>query len=432
MLPFVRTFTPNSTRDASPMTESRCGRELQWLRIRTASRVSNRMLATSCAMLALALACSGSGTGATAGSSGHAVGVAQSGRGGSGSGSSGDAGTVLRDASSGGASGRAGSSGRASPVAGSGGGMAIAAGACPSKPLFDPSMAWNTSVESAAKDAQSDSIIAALQMRGWGAGRLQIDFSIDVLCAPESTPLRSFTKTDNYFPDECDDAQVPVPGGGHVEGEDGYECIHGGDCHLIVISAKTLKLYEQWVASIDAQDHYSGGCLAVWDLQRAYSPTLRGDQCSSAYAAGLPIAPLLFDADEVAAGEIRHAVRFALPNTHIRNRTYVRPATHATGAASAGTDGVPYGARLRLRADYPLNSLPNDGARTVARALQRYGMILADGGNIALMGQDDRGTSHKWQGLLGPRDLSTIAPRDFELVEAGERLTWKGACTLNQ
>jgi hypothetical protein len=34
---------------------------------------------------------------------------------------------------------------------------------------------------------------------------------------------------------------------------------------------------------------------------------------------------------------------------------------------------------LRLRRDFPLASLPNDGARTVAVALQRYGMFLADG-----------------------------------------------------
>ena len=110
----------------------------------------------------------------------------------------------------------------------------------------------------------------------------------------------------------------------------------------------------------------------------------------------------------------------------------MRPATHATGAASAGADGVPYGARLRLRANYPIDSLPSEGARVLARTLQRYGMIMADGGNISLMGQDDRSTTHKWNGLLAPRDLQTIEPDDFEMVEAGERFTWNGSCTLAQ
>jgi serine/threonine-protein kinase len=330
-----------------------------------------------------------------------------------------------------GASGRGGTGGShgGSGSGGSGSGASYS-DACWAKPLFGAGLPWNESIENTPKDAQSDTIIAALQKRNWGAGRLQIDFSIDVLCAPASTQLRAFEKTENFYADECDDESVPVPAGGHVEGEDGYECTGGGDCHLIVI--QNDKLYEQWVASIDSQNEYTGGCLAAWDLTRDYPDTLRGDQCSSSDAAGLPIAPLLFDADEVASGEIRHAVRFALPNTHLRNKTYVRPATHATGAASAGADGVPYGARLRLRADYPLDELPSEGARVLARALQRYGMILADGGKIALMGQDDRGTQHKWNGLLAPRDLEMIQPQDFEMVEAGQRFTWSGSCTLGK
>jgi serine/threonine-protein kinase len=295
--------------------------------------------------------------------------------------------------------------------------------------LFNADQPWNERIDNAPKDSQSDTIIAALQKRNWGLNRLQIDNSIDVLCAPAGTALRDFQQTDDFYPDECDVAKVPVPANGHVEGESGYQCTGDGDCHLIVIAQDTNKLYEQWRVDIQ-QSNYRGGCLAVWQLDQNYDATLRGDQCSSADAAGLPIAPLLFDADEVAAGAIEHAVRFALPNTHIRNRSYVRPATHATNAASAGADGVPYGARLRLRADYPLASLPNDAARTLARALQRYGMILADGGNVALMGQDDRGTTAKWDGLLDPHDLQTIKPSDFELVEAGERFTWQGECML--
>jgi hypothetical protein len=370
----------------------------------------------------------GGKSGADAASGGRG-GVGASGRGSTGAGGRAGSGASGRGGSGGAGGSHAGSGSSGSGGAGTGGGGRYS-DACWAKPLFGVGLPWNESIENAPKDSQSDTIISALQKRNWGAGRLQIDFSIDVLCASPSTQTRAFEKTENFYDDECDDQPVPVPSGGHVEGEDGYECTGGGDCHLIVIQQDTL--YEQWVASIDSQNNYTGGCLAVWDLTRDYPDTLRGDQCSSSDAAGLPIAPLLFDADEVASGEIRHAVRFALPNTHLRNRTYVRPATHATGAASAGADGVPYGARLRLRADYPLADLPNEGARVLARALQRYGMILADGGNIALMGQDDRNTQHKWDGLLAPRDLQMIQPQDFEMVEAGQRLTWNGSCTLGQ
>jgi len=77
------------------------------------------------------------------------------------------------------------------------------------------------------------------------------------------------------------------------------------------------------------------------------------------------------------------------------------------------------GSRWRLRADYPLETLPNEGARVVARALQRYGMALADGGNVALTARSDRFTAASWAGLLEPRDLEDLQPTDFEVIDTG-------------
>src|SRR5688500_6742732 len=165
-----------------------------------------------------------------------------------------------------------------------------------------------------------------------------------------------------------------------------------------------------WRADIDGTT-FNGGCLAVWDTKVTYSDTLRGDQCTSADAAGFPIAPLLFTADEVAAGEIKHAIRFILPNNRIR-RGYVRPATHGTDT-TGGASAPPYGVHLRLRADYPVESLPSQGAKVVARAMQKYGMYHADGGNIALTAQSDRYTTAKWDGLLEPQDLYALRVEDF-------------------
>jgi serine/threonine-protein kinase len=166
-------------------------------------------------------------------------------------------------------------------------------------------------------------------------------------------------------------------------------------------------------------------------MTRVYGPSGRGDGCTSADAAGYPIAPLLFSADEVAAGHIDHAIRFILPNARIRHGSYLHPATHSTGATSGPSSAPPYGAHLRLRPDFPLSSLPNEGARTVARALMKYGMLLADGGNIALTAQSDRFTTHKWSGLLGPRDLAAIKPGDFQMVDGGTRYPANVDCTRN-
>jgi serine/threonine-protein kinase len=274
-------------------------------------------------------------------------------------------------------------------------------------------------------DAESPGVIAWLDGQGWGAGRMQIDFSIEVLSADASTPLMPFTPTADWYEGECDNVPVPVPVGGALEGEQAYACTGDGDCHLIVTHAQ--KLYEMWRANITGGT-FNGGCLAVWDMTRVYPASGRGEHCTSADAAGYPIAPLLFSADEVAAGHIDHAIRFILPNERIRANEYVHPATHSTRSASGPATAPPYGAHLRLRADFPLAMLPNEGARVVARAMQKYGMYLADGGNIALTGQSDRFTTAKWDGLLAPRDLQMITPGDFEMLEGGTRIPLAGEC----
>src|SRR5262249_14264678 len=125
-----------------------------------------------------------------------------------------------------------------------------------------------------------------------------------------------------------------------------------------------------------------------WDpshLSPAYS---RGDHCDGGNAADLPIAPMLLNQQELSAalagdGIIHHALRFTMVNERIRSNAYVHPATHfGNGGTTGGPNTLPTGARLRLRGDYNLASLPNEGARVVARTLQHYGMYLADGGNI--------------------------------------------------
>jgi serine/threonine-protein kinase len=297
-------------------------------------------------------------------------------------------------------------------------------------PYFPPDAVWYSDVSSAALDPESPAVVAYLDRVGWGLGRMQVDFSIEVLEAPAGTALRPFTPTEDHFSPDCDLDPVPVPAGGALEGEQGYECRGNGDCHLIVADRARMRLFEMWRADIRG-DVFRGGCLAVWDMTRVYPPTGRGEQCTSADAAGYPIAPLLFDADEVAAGRIDHAIRFILPNARIRAGEYVHPATHGTRAASGPRDAPPYGARLRLRADYPLASLPTEGARTVARAMQRHGMLLADGGQVALTARSDRSTRAKWAGLLGPLDLAAIRPRDFEMIAAGARIPLTNACVRN-
>ena len=292
---------------------------------------------------------------------------------------------------------------------------------------FPSGTAWDRDVASAPVDPQSPAVLGWLAANGgWGSGGLRIDSSMQVLTANDAAPLLDFQQTTDFFGPDCDQVAVPVPWGGALQGERGYACAGDGDCHLIVVHTPTRRLYEMWRANITGVV-FLGGCLAVWDLTRRYGAVGRGDQCGSADAAGFPIAPLLLSADEVAAGAIHHAVRLTLPKELIRHGVFVRPATHA-GEYSGPDRAVPYGARFRLRADYPLATLPNAGARIVARALQRHGMLLADSGPITLTAASDRFTTAQWSGLLGPRDLQALRVGDFQMIDAGVRVPHTGDC----
>jgi hypothetical protein len=292
-------------------------------------------------------------------------------------------------------------------------------------PYFPADAPWYQDVSTAPVDSESTAVINWLAgVGGWGGGRMQIDFTIEVLEADASAPFRSFTPTADFFPEDCDFAQVPLPAGGALEGEPDYQCASDGDCHLIVVHRPSHRL---WRADV-AGSTFNGGCLAVWNMDLTYPYAGRGQDCSSADAAGFPIAPLLFNADEVAAGHVDHALRFILPNSRMRRRVYVHPATHSTFPTSGPATAPPYGTRLRLRADYPLQTLPNDAARTVARAMQKYGILLADGGTIALTAQSDRFTTAKWSDLLGPLDLRALQVTDFQMVAAGDRFDYTGDC----
>ena len=169
----------------------------------------------------------------------------------------------------------------------------------------------------------------------------------------------------------------------------------------------------------------------MWDLNRVYPPSGRGEQCTSADAAGFPIAPLLFNADELASGRINHAIRFILPNSRMREDVYVHPATHAGGPTSP-PPAPPYGVHFRLKASYDVSQL-KPAAQVVARALQKYGMYLADGGNIALTAQSDLDTTAKYADVdFGSHDLRDLKVTDFEVVDLGTPIRVSYDCARNK
>ncbi|HEU0152248.1 MAG TPA: hypothetical protein VFQ84_02755 [Arenimonas sp.] len=322
-------------------------------------------------------------------------------------------------------------------------------------PRFPPDAVWHLDIRDAPLHPDSAAMVATWAgLGGFGFGRMQIDFSFHVVRAGDDAPLRTilaYPSAGSYYAPDCEapGTAMPVPADAAIEGQAGLACDNAnGDCHLLVVQGQ--RLYEAYRANASGADGLQAQCLAVWRLDRSYPASNRGEHCTSADAAGFPIAPLLFNADEVHAamqaadGDLGHAIRFILPNARmattldggVRRPVYVRPGSHAGGPS--GPDGtIPYGARLRLRADFPVALYP-PAARVVLRTMQRYGIVLSDGGNVALTAESDRFTDHTWASLgITSRVFDQAVPaapvraQDFQVLDTGPRIVETYDCVRN-
>ncbi len=326
--------------------------------------------------------------------------------------------------------------------------LASGNGAAETLPRFHPGSVWNQEISGAAVHPDSATMISTLTgLGGFGNNRMQIDFSIHVVQAPSGSPTRTtISHPWGYYDPDCEPlgAEIPVPAWAAIEGETGLTCNNlDNDCHLLVVQGDTL--YEAYLANAPNATELETHCLAVWHLGAAYPPEGRGEHCTSADAAGFPMSALLFNADEIQAslnadptggGDLGHAIRFILPNARMANdpglggssgRLYVRPASHA-GGPSGPVGSVPYGARLRLRDDFNVAAY-SPAARVILHTFMRYGIVLADGGTLALTAESDLFTTTTWADLgitasvfyqsSGPPKLHVD---DFDVIDTGPRI----------
>jgi len=99
-----------------------------------------------------------------------------------------------------------------------------------------------------------------------------------------------------------------------------------------------------------------------------------------ATATGLPLLGGVVMPDELKSGEINHALAIALPR--IRQGVLALPAQRSDGKY-AGPNSVPEGARFRIDPKLDLTALGLSPAElTLARAAQKYGMVVRDGGKV--------------------------------------------------
>lgn len=256
----------------------------------------------------------------------------------------------------------------AAAVAGAGGptGVPSLAG-CPIFPADNP---WNRRVDRLPVAPDSNAIVASIGLEKhvhadfgsglWDGGPIGIPITV----VTKATP-RSRVRFD--YAGESDRGPYPVPRNVRIEGGPNAD----GDRHALIVDRTACKLYELFGLRRDGG--WTAGSGAIWDLG---SNRLRPETWTSADAAGLPILPGLARYDEVARGRIGHALRVTVSRTR---RAYVWPARHF---ASSDTDPTlpPMGLRLRLKQSFDIAGFPQQ-ARVVLRAMQEYGLVVADNGS---------------------------------------------------
>ena len=270
--------------------------------------------------------------------------------------------------------------------------------------LLPPDNPWNTDISALPLERDSGAYLASIGLDT----SVHPDFGTVWDGAPNGIPYVCVRGTQPkvpitfYYDDESDPGPYPIPLDAPIEGGPSSD----GDRHILTLDVDNHVLYEVYDAHYDAgTGQWTAGSGAIWNLD---SNALRPAGWTSADAAGLPMLPGLVRYDEVAAGEITHALRFTVDRTQ---RAYVYPATHF---ASDSTDPTlpPMGLRVRLKAGYDISGFPAE-VQVILRALKKYGMIVAD-----------NGSSFYVSGAPDPRwnddalhEISRVQGSDFEVVE---------------
>ena len=285
---------------------------------------------------------------------------------------------------------------------------------CTALEVLPPDNPWNLLVENWPVHPKSKQIVASI-----GANKpLRYDTDMGFILVPPGQK-KIDVKIVGY-PEETDKGPYPVPDNTPIEGWPANykrraetkmlslddvqrdKIKEGGDRHGIVVDPVNRLIYEFYTL-VKTDTGWQAKQASIFDLK---TNRLRPDGWTSSDAAGLPIFPAIVRYDELKRGVIDHALRVTVEKSR---RAYVYPATHF---ASPHTDeNLPrMGERIRLKKSVDVSRFSPE-MRTILKALQRYGMFVADNGN-------------DWAVSVAPdmripilhEELRAITGSDFEVV----------------
>jgi hypothetical protein len=321
-----------------------------------------------------------------------------------------------------GGTGDSGTTGSDSGEAGAAGGFTV--GGCP---IFAPQYAYNVDISQTALDVNSATYIAGLKS---AAPVIGLDYPGGEIynVVPQSqaaVPVQTgswygFDTSGTFFFDaDAGGATAPIPSGVQFENQGTPNADH----HVMVLQQGSCVLYEMYAWN-PAGPTTGWEALVQWDLHAANEQIPDSLEIGSTTAAGTPLLPGVIWPEEVAAGEIKHAIDIVMPANAIAKCQYVHPASD--GAWSA-TGSFPYGGRLRLKASYDLTKVTGTQAKVVLRALQKYGMFNTDisGETRSSFRLGGLGPNQPWN-MADITQLAKLTWDDFDVVDLGTVYTMKG------
>lgn len=243
--------------------------------------------------------------------------------------------------------------------------FAAPAGAAP----FASNSVWNAPVASTAPlSADSSALVSDLtrQVAAYGPWINTTSYSVPVYTVPAGQPtVRVKLDVPNYLTLQQDFGAVPVPANALPA--------KGTDAHLEIYQPTSDSLWDMWKASRQADGwHFRwGGKLAHVSASPGYWPNAMG-----ATATSLPLLGGLIRIAELRAGVIPHALALAIPQP--KANAFVWPAQRGDGTSTLAS-AIPEGTRFRLDPAVDVDALPlRPAAKAIARAAQRYGIVVRD------------------------------------------------------
>lgn len=265
-----------------------------------------------------------------------------------------------------------------------------------SSPVYDPQ--WQTYITALAGTFGSDPTQYTYPLYSAGSQMKTVKFS-----GIFSNVTENDTKTINQSGGTW---SIPIP--------DGAVQSQGSDANLVVWNQETGDEWGLWQASANSD--------GTWNAKNGYHYNTNWDGSPGAgpshfvsRGAGMPYLAGLIRPCEIAQGHIDHAIAFAYDYP---TGEFIYPATKSDGSGTF--PDMPEGTRLQLNpglTDQQIQGLNcTNSCFIIAKALQKYGMIVVDKSGHPKIYPEYEGTAH-WNGTVKASTPSVIPYSQFRVLK---------------